>query len=511
MNPTTLTESRTRQALLSDATALWLTGFAFTAIHVAFSGRYGFHRDELLSYTNAMHLDWCYVVYPPLTAWLARAELVVFGTSLIGFRFLPAVAVGLVSVLAGLMARTMGGGRRAMLVAAVAAGIAGPVSFSGTFFSYSTFDLLWWVVVAWATVCLLRSQNPRWWIAIGAGIGLGLLTKYTILFFVAGLLAGVLFTPNRRFLRSGWFWSGVALALVLALPVIVWQFQHHWLALAWMKSIHARDVSWGRADHFLLNQLWSVANPVTLPLWGAGLWFVFATRPGKPFRMLGWMYAVPLVLFVIAKGRDYYMAPAYSMLLAAGAVWGEGWLGSQSRRRQGTVTWALRSSFVISGLIVFAMTLPIAPIGTAWWHIADASNQCFNSQLGWPELVAAIARVRDSLPPEERAAARVLAGDEGEAGAVNLYGRAYGLHDAISGMNSNWLRGYGNPPPQTVLAVGFKKTTLDGIFSSCQAAAQLSNPYGIVNLTIGDHIRIYVCRDIREPWPVFWKTFQYYG
>jgi hypothetical protein len=512
MNPATLTESsRTKPALLSDATALWLTGFAFFAIHLAFSGRYGFHRDELLSYSNAIHFDWCYVVYPPLTAWLARAELAVFGTSLVGFRFLPAIAIGLVSVLAGLMARAMGGGRRAMLVAAIAAGIAGPVCFSGTFFSYGTFDLLWWVGVAWATVWLLRSQNPRWWIAIGAGIGLGLLTKYTILFFVAGLLAGMLLTPNRRFLRSGWFWGGVALALAMASPVILWQFHHHFVAIAWMKSIHARDISWGRTDHFLVNQLWSVANPVTLPLWGGGLWFVFATQAGRPFRMIGWMYVVPLVLFVIARGRDYYLAPAYPMLLAAGAAWGENWLGSRSPRMRRGVTRAAWTSFVIGGLAVIAVTIPMAPLGSAWWRVADASNDDFNMELGWPELVAAVARVRDSLPPEERAGARVLAADEGEAGAVNLYGRAYGLHEAISGMNSNWLRGYGDPPPQTVIAVGFSKSTLDRIFASCTVAAQLSNPHGVVNQAVGDSVRIYVCRDIRLPWPEFWKRFQYYG
>ena len=221
---------------------LWLTGLAFAAIHVAFSGRYGFHRDELLSYSNAMHLDWCYVVYAPLTAWLARAELIAFGTSLIGYRLLPAVSVGLVSVLAGLIARAMGGRPRAMLVAAVAAGIAGPTCFGGSFLSYMSFDILWWVLVAWATARLLQTEDARWWIVIGAGIGLGVLTKYTILFFVAGLLAGLLLTPNRRYFRSGWFWSGVGIALVLSLPVILWQFQHHFVALAWMQSIHARDV-----------------------------------------------------------------------------------------------------------------------------------------------------------------------------------------------------------------------------------------------------------------------------
>ena len=184
--------THTSQVHADGRVALWLAGLAFTAIHVAFSGRYGFHRDELLSYSNAMHLDWCYVVYPPLTAWLARVELVAFGTNLEGYRLFPAVAVGLVSVLAGLIARAMGGGRRSMLVAAVAAGIAGPICFAGSFLSYMSFDVLWWVLVAWATARLLETEDARWWIAIGAGMGLGLLTKYTIVFFAVGLLGGIL-------------------------------------------------------------------------------------------------------------------------------------------------------------------------------------------------------------------------------------------------------------------------------------------------------------------------------
>ena len=144
----------------SDATLIRLTGLAFTLEHIATSSRYGFHRDELLTYSNARHLDRRYVVYPPLTAWLARAELAIFGANLIGFRFFAAIAMGLLIVLTGLTARALGGSRTAMLVAAVAAAIEGPVVFSGSFLSYMTFDLLWWVAVAWSTVCLLRSQTP---------------------------------------------------------------------------------------------------------------------------------------------------------------------------------------------------------------------------------------------------------------------------------------------------------------------------------------------------------------
>jgi len=503
--------TNTRDANTQSTAALWLTGFAFAAIHIAFSWQYGFHRDELLSYSNAMHLDWCYVVYPPLTAWLARAELVAFGPSLMGYRLLPALSVGLVSVLAGLIARSMGAGRRAMVVAAVASGIMGPVAFAGCFLSYMSFDLLWWVLAAWAVVELIRTQNPRWWLAVGVAFGLGLLTKYTILAFAAGLLIGMLFTSNRRWFRSGWFWAGVAISLLFALPVVLWQFQHHFVALAWMKSIHTRDMSWGRTANFIPNQFWNVTSPITVPIWLAGLWFLFRTPEGKPYRIIGWMFMVTITLFTLARARDYYLAPAYPMLMAAGAAWGERWLSAKTPRLQIAVLRATTISLAIGAVAVLALTLPIAPIGSAWWMVANKTNQCFDSQLGWPQMVATLAQVRDSLPARQRATVAVMAADEGEAGAVNLYGPAYNLGQAISGMNSNWLRGYPDPPPQTVIAVGFWQSTLNNNFASCRVATHLSNPYGIVNQAIGDRIPVYVCTNIREPWPQFWSKFQYYG
>ena len=154
----------------------------FSASHsprcISWAGaRYGFHRDELLTYSNARDLEWGYVVYPPVTAFLARIELALFGTSLIGFRFFAAIASGFVAVLTGFMARAMGGGRQAMLVSAFAASIGGPVFFTGSFMSYMSFDLLWWVAVAWCVSRLLQSDDARWWLGIGAAIGLGLMTK----------------------------------------------------------------------------------------------------------------------------------------------------------------------------------------------------------------------------------------------------------------------------------------------------------------------------------------------
>jgi len=176
------------------------------------------------------------------------------------------------------------------------------------------------VLVAYFVIRLLKSDDPHWWVAIGAAIGLGMLTKYTMSFLVSGVVGGVLLTPARRYLRSPWLWCGAAVAVLVMLPNMVWQIQHHFVSFEFLKSIHARDIRWGWTNGFLLNQFWKCANTATVPLWCAGLWYLFAVPDGKRFRLLGWMYVVSLLAFLFAKGRDYYLAPAYPMLLAAGRL-----------------------------------------------------------------------------------------------------------------------------------------------------------------------------------------------
>ncbi len=500
-----------RRALSSDPGTLWLAGAGFALLHVVVNGHYGFHRDELLSFDNAQHLAWGYVVYPPVTAVLARVELVLFGTSLSGFRLFPAITQGILFVLAGLIARELGGKHEAQLVAGVAVAIGGPCLYSGSSLSYTTFDYLWWVVVAYFVAKLLRTQDARWWVAVGAAIGLGMLTKYTMGFLVLGVVGGMLLTSQRHWLKSAWFWSGVAVALLLMLPNGIWQAQHEFVSIAYMKSIHTRDIGWGWTDFFVLNQLWKTTNIVTVPLWGVGLWFLFATHEGERYRMLGWMYVFAFAALFAARGRDYYLAPAYPMLLAAGAVWGERWVSSLSERAARIARRVAWRSMLVSGCITAALTMPVAPLGSAWWRIADAANGNFNMEVGWPDIAATVAGIRNSLPAEDRASLGILAGDEGVTGAINLYGRSYGLPTAISGMNSNWMRGYGNPPPETVIALELKRDFLDRNFASCAWAGRLTNPYGIVNFTIRGYEDVYVCRHLLEPWPEFWKHFRYYG
>ena len=386
-----------------------------------------------------------------------------------------------------------------------------PISIgSGALFQYVSFDYLWWVLAAYCAVRLLASDDPRWWIGIGAAIGLGMETKYTMGFLAAAVAIGTLATGARRYLRSGWLWAGAALAIALFLPNLVWQARHHFISLDFLASIHARDVRIGRTDNFLLHQFLLGANPFSIPLWLAGLWFYFS-RAGRRFRLLGWMYAVPLVLFAAAKGRDYYLAPAYPMLLAAGSVVAERWFAGLRPARAFLARAASYAALAAGGILMAAVILPVAPVNSAWWNVASAINGDLKEEIGWPELVDAVAGVRDSLPEADRMRTGILAGNFGEAGAINLYGPARGLPTVISGVNSYWLRGYPDPAPETLIVIGFSLASALRRFESCEVAGRITNRYGVMNEETREHPDILVCRKLRRPWPELWKGLLHFG
>ncbi|MGH7938393.1 MAG: glycosyltransferase family 39 protein, partial [Chthoniobacterales bacterium] len=289
--------------------------------HVLINHRYGVHRDELPVLDDALHLAWGYVVYPPVTPLMARVALICFGPSLAGLRLISTLGFCLVIILAGLMAHTLGAGRWGQALAAAAVATASvPVHNSGLF-QYVTFDFLGWVLTAYFVLRLLDSGDERWWLAIGAALAFGALSKYAIGALVLGLAVGLVVTPARRHFRSPWLWLGALISCATVLPHFLWEWRHHFISLEFLQHIHTRDVGQGRDAHFLLEQLLVGSNLGTFLLWVAGLWFYFFSSRGRSYRVLGWMYLVPLLIFTFARGRSYYLAPAYPMLLAAGSTW----------------------------------------------------------------------------------------------------------------------------------------------------------------------------------------------
>jgi len=491
----------------NDLALLWLLAAGTLAIHLLTGNRYGFNRDELAILEDARHLAWGYVAYPPLTPFLGRIALTLFGTSLLGFRFFSGVVQAVGVVLTGCMAKEMGGGRGAQIVAAAAA-----IPFSlgaGALMQYISFDYFAWVLTAYFVVRLLKTNQLRYFLLIGISIGLGMLAKYTMLFFAAGVLAGFVFTGTRKHFRTIWPWPGLLASLLIAAPNFLWQAQHHFVSYDFLRFIHQRDVGEGLTRSFLPDQL--EMTLLAFPLWIAGLYFCLISRQGWRFRVLGWMYLVPLAFFLIAKGRGYYLAPAYPMLYAAGGVWGERWLTSLSLPSGNALRALVVAALLVSFLGAMAVALPLAPIQSPWFRLADKVNLTLRDEIGWEDLVSTLAKIRASLPAENRAQLGILAENYGEVGAINLYGPRDGLPRAISGINSSWERGYGNPPPQTLIIVGFSREFVEANFTNCRLAAQNTNSYGVTTEETTERRDIFLCGPPIAGWPQFWKTFQYYA
>jgi hypothetical protein len=491
----------------TNSVILLAIAIAFALLHIATNGRYGFHRDELQFLSDARHLDWGFVSYPPFTPFVERVALSLFGLSLVGLRLFSVIAQAIVIFVSGMMARDLGGGRLAQVATALSVGLSGLPLFEATEFQYTSFSFFWWILVCWFTIRLLKSENPRWWIAIGACIGFALLSKYSVAFFIAGLLAGLVLTPVRRHVKSGWFWAGVALALVLFLPNFLWLARHDFISYHFLQHIHARDVAEGRAEGYWKYQLLLDINLFAVPLWLVGL---IATIRSSRYRMLAWMYAVPVLLFWIGKGRFYYVAEAYPAMIAMGAAVAERWLVSRPaliRRSLATVFFVGLFAF---GAYYAAFVIPFASSGPLR-DFALKNNGDLREEIGWEELVRTVAQIRDSLPPDQQAHLGITTANYGEYGAIEILGRAYGLPHPIGTTNSEWLRGYPTPQPTTLIVLGRDRRDVDSLFTGCRWAGHNGNAEGVKNEESKDHPDIFVCGPPRKPWAELWKEHKDFG
>jgi multisubunit Na+/H+ antiporter MnhB subunit len=480
---------------------------AVALLHLLTNNRYGFHRDELQFLSDARHMDWGFVAYPPVTPFLERIGLEIFGVSLVGLRLFSVIAQALAIVVTGLMARELGGRRLAQITAALAIALSPLPLFEGTEFQYSSFDYLWWVLIAYFIIRLLNSENPRWWLAIGATTGVALMTKYTVLFFIAGILGGLLLTRARRYLSNAWFWGGAALAVAIFLPNAVWQMRHDFISYHFLQHIHTRDVGQGRANGFLSDQFLICVNLFAAPLWIAGLISFFRDRR---HRALAWMYVIPLALFIIGKGRGYYLAAAYPMLIAMGAVAAESWVASMTPPRRRSIEAVFFAGLAVVGLAIVAQVVPLAS-GGALKDFALQKNGDLREEIGWNQLVKTLAEIRDSLPSDQHEHLGIVVGNYGEQGAIEILGPAYHLPPPISGTNSAWLRGYPEPAPSTLIVLGSSRKFIEQMFSDCRLAGHNGNAEGVKNEESQYHQDIFVCGSPRQPWPKFWHDYQRFG
>ncbi len=485
---------------MSVPPSLWVA-LSLTAVLVALSGRYGPHRDELYFVQAGENLSWAYPDQGVLTPFLARAMEQIAPGSLVALRLPAALAVGAIVLLAGLLARELGGGRRAELIAAGCTATGVIFLQAGHTLGTTTFDLLVWTAVTWLVVRALRTGDDRLWIAGGVVLGLGLLNKPLPAFLAAGLLAGVLIAGPRRLLGNRWVWAGAGIAVVLWLPWLIWQADHGWPQLEVSASIAQGGSTSSQPRWAFLPFQVLLVGPVLAPVWIAGLVRLFRDPELRAYRFLAWTWLVLAVLFAATGGKPYYLAGLLPLLVASGAITFDRWLErGRARVRHSSLGVAVAGSAVICG----AIGLPLLPIDRLGPVIA--ANPDVGETVGWPKVAEAVAGVRDEAPGGERAV--ILTRNYGQAGAIDRYGPGLGLPRAFSGHNGYAYWGVPAGRRGPVVVVGFPdRGELDRHFEGCALRVRIDT--GIDNQE--DGTPVWTCGGPREPWAELWPRLRRLG
>jgi 4-amino-4-deoxy-L-arabinose transferase-like glycosyltransferase len=483
------------------------------ALHLRTNAHDNIFRDEMYYLVAAQHPAFSYVEYPPFVALVAGISRGLMGDSVVAIRLLPAIAGVIIILLTASMAAMLGGGAAAQVLAAVAVGL-GPVFMgSSGLLSMDPFDQLWWTLLAWALMRMIRAQRPRDWLLAGAVIGIGLQTKMTIAFYVLALLAGLLLSPSRKLLFNRWLVFGGLLALAIISPYLIWQASHGFPVVEYTGNYSGGKTFQATPIEFFLQQMITV-NPLALMLWLGGLYWFFFASSGKPYRVFGWAYVFLFSFFMLQKAKFYWLSPAYPVLFAAGAYG----LQRLIERRPGAA-W-LQPTYAailgVTGLLMVPFSVPIlAPqdlikvssaIGGAEVKQESLTSselpQNYADRYGWREMVAAVNEAYTSLTPEEQARACILTKNYGEAGAMDYYGRALGLPRAITGHNSYYLWGPQGCTGEVLISVGRPLADLSDTFESVTAGPAWSCKYC---MPYENGTWIYIARGLKytmeEAWP----------
>jgi len=504
-----------------ESTTLFLLLFALVKllIHLytnAFAG-YGIFRDELYYAACSDHLSAGYVDQPPLSIFIFALNRLLFGDSIFAVRFLPAVAGAATVFLTGLMARELGGSRFAQGMASLAALVSLILLAMDGFFSMNAFDQLFWAWSAYILILLVKTGDKKYWLHLGLLLGLGLLNKLSVLWLGLGIFAGVAATADRRWLKTEYPYIAGVIAFALFLPFIIWNATH---GLADLEFIH--NASGGKYSSltpkiFLMGQILG-QNPVTLPLWLSGLFWLLFSKKERRFRIIAYVYMTALaVLLLNGHSKPEYLSPAYAMLFAAGGVAFEQWTAAGIARR-------LRPAYgliLAAGILLTPLAIPILPVET-YIRYADALGvapstpegkkladlpQFYADMFGWEDKAAAVAKVFHSLSAEDQAKCAIFGDNYGRCGAIDFYSKKYNLPKSIGSHNNYWIWGPREYSGELVIVLGGNLEGKTERFKSVTIADTVRTEH---TMPYENNLAIYICRDLKTPLKELWPQLKHY-
>jgi hypothetical protein len=481
--------------------SFWRNGMAAAAgtaaasfvVHFYFNNRYDYFRDEFDYIICGSHPAWGYVDQPPLLPILVRICRAIFGDSLRSIRLIPAVSNAALIVLTGMIARELGGKRFAVLLSALTVLVAGIYLSGGNLLtSNCCLEGLLWTGCIYCAILAAKRNEPRYWVWFGLIAGIGLQEKYSILVLGFGIVIGLLLTGQRRFLFNKWIWIGGVTAFLIFLPNLIWNIQNHFPFVQLMRNIkaEARDVVLSPWQYFAQQAL--LLNPLTAYIWIIGVLALLFAKRFKPYRFLGWAYLVGLTTFIVVHGKNYYLAPIYPVLLAAGAIVIDDGI---DRFRQSWLKPAIAVITVASGAIFAPLAIPVLPVDqfitymdrlpikvprSEHSHMRAVLPQHYADQFGWHEIVSETKVAWNRIPAAERNDCGIFAQDYGQAGAIDFLGPKFGLPQSLSGHQSWWLWGPRGYSGNCLIVLDDDRETLEKLFDRVEFVGRTpDNPYAL--------------------------------
>jgi hypothetical protein len=403
------------------------------------------------------------------------------------------------------------------------------------FLSMNAFEPVLWMLCVAIALRIIRTGQQHLWLLFGFVAGIGILNKHSTLLFGFGFFLALVVTRQRRLLQNVWIWAGALIAGVLFLPNLLWEIHNRWPTPEILRNVdqykNAR-VSWLG----FVGQQALLIHPLATPICLAGLWYFLGSRQGREFRFLGWTYLFLTLQLLIFRGRIYYLAPAYPMLFAAGAVAIESWVEARVRRPSGVhsngldpqrtngswIKTAILAPLVVGGIVAAPLAIPILPLETAaayadFWDVnrvrveiqpSGKLPQFFADMMGWQQQVDVVAGVFQSLPADDQPKAAILTRNYGQAGAIEYFGPSYGLPRPISGHNNYYLWGPQQYTGEVVITVGIPIEKLQPLFHHIELAATIRSDYAIPE---ENNIPIYICREPKMTLQKAWPSLKFYG
>jgi hypothetical protein len=493
----------------------FLVALCTVALHliVNAAGHYGYFRDELYYIVSTRHLDWGFIDHPPLSIAILALNRLVFGDSLFALRLLPAIIGGAVVFLTAILARDFGGGRAAQTNAAITSAVTPLILAVTSFYSMNTWDLLFTLLCSLLLFRALHEEGLISWVAFGIIAGLGVQNKYSVLFLCVGFALGILLSPERRVFRRSYVWIAVGIAAACSVPHLAWQIHHGFPSLEFINNARLYKNTPVSPIDFLLGLLITM-GPLNVLIWLPGLWFLLASRGDTRLRPFGVAFVSLLLLYMLQRGKTYYMGPVFPLLFAAGAVAIEQW--TELRR---WIRPTILVPIVTAGFAVLPLALPILPVDLFIRYQAGLGitppreersavgvlPQLYADQFGWKEKAEAVARAYNRLTAVEQSECAIFADNYGRAAALDFFGRPLGLPASTSRHNSYWMWGPGTASGKVVIILGGRREDHLRGFEQVEDVEEVVCDYC---MPYENHLHVYICRNLKVPMSDLWPTLK---